>query len=88
MTIVLSPEQERFVQEKIDTGAFQSARDVVEAALQIMETQEHEKAEQLEEFRAELDRRIARADQGHTVDGQKFLASLRARSAARRAQQL
>lgn len=84
MNVSLTPELEDFVQNKVSTGRYTSASEVVREALRLLE--EHEKARtgQLAEFRAEADRRLASLDLGKGIDGESVFARIRAKSDQRR----
>ena len=87
MNVSLTPELERMVQEKVESGRYTSASEVVREALRLMETRDQrmaEREEALKEFQAMLDGRIAEADAGGWIDGEEAFARLRAKSAARR----
>jgi len=87
MNVSLTPELEKFVQEKVESGRYTSASEVVREALRLLEKQEErsrERDEALKAFQAELDRRIAEADAGKTMDGEEVFARLREKSKARR----
>ena len=57
MNVSLTPELERFVQEKVHSGRYISASEVVREALRLLEEHEKVRAAQLAEFREESDRR-------------------------------
>jgi antitoxin ParD1/3/4 len=82
MNVSLTPELERFVQEKVHSGRYTSASEVVREALRLLE--EHEKvcAVQLAEFREEINRRLASLERGEGIDSVTALAQLRQRSHA------
>lgn len=87
MNVSLTPELEKFVQDKVESGRYTSASEVVREALRLLEKKDHRDAERdeaLKAFQAELDRRIAEADAGGWIDGEEAFARLRARSEARR----
>jgi antitoxin ParD1/3/4 len=87
MNVSLTPELERMVQEKVESGRYTSASEVVREALRLMENRDLRMAERevsLKEFQAMLDGRIAEADAGGWIDGEEAFARLRAKSAARR----
>lgn len=77
MNVSLTPQLERYVQEKVQSGRYNSASEVVREALRLMEDHERIRAEQLREFRTELDRRLMEADRGEGVDGDTFMQGLR-----------
>jgi antitoxin ParD1/3/4 len=84
MNVSLTPELERFVQEKVHSGRYTSASEVVREALRLLEALEKVRAAQLAEFREESERRLASLDRGEGIDGATALAQLRQRSHARR----
>ena len=84
MNVSLTPELERFVQEKVHSGRYTSASEVVREALRLLEEHEKVRAAQLAEFREESDRRLASLERGEGIDGATALAQLRQRSPARR----
>jgi antitoxin ParD1/3/4 len=84
MNVSLTPELERFVQEKVRSGRYTSASEVVREALRLLEEHERVRTAQLLEFREEIDRRLATLDRGEGIDGTTALAQLRQRSQARR----
>ena len=84
MNVSLTPELERFVQEKLHSGRYTSASEVIREALRLLEEHEKVRAAQLTEFREEIDRRLASLERGEGIDGVTALAQLRQRSHARR----
>lgn len=84
MNVSLTHELERFVQEKVHSGRYTSASEVVREALRLLEEHEKVRAVQLAEFREEIDRRLASLDRGEGLDGATALTQLRHRSHARR----
>ena len=84
MNVSLTPALERFVQEKVHSGRYTSASEVVREALRLLEEHEKVRAVQLAEFREEIDRRLASLDRGEGLDGATALAQLHHRSHARR----
>jgi antitoxin ParD1/3/4 len=87
MNVSLTPELEKFVQDKVEGGRYTSASEVVREALRLMEKHDQrlaEREEALKAFQAELDRRIAEADAGGWIEGEEAFARLRAMSEARR----
>ena len=75
MNVSLTPELENFVSNKVGSGRYNSASEVVREALRLLEEHDSARAAQLAEFNEELGRRLASLDRGETVD----LAGARAR---------
>lgn len=79
MNVSLTPKLEKYIHTKVKAGSYTSASEVVREALRLLE-QNDERERELREFRAELDRRLAEADVGDTIDGEEVFANLRAKS--------
>jgi len=91
MNVSLTPELETFVQEKVRSGRYTSASEVVREALRLMEKRDQRLAEReqaLHAFQAKLDRRIAEADAGGWIDGEEAFAEIRAWTKARKQERL
>lgn len=84
MNVSLTPELEKFVSAKVDSGRYNSASEVVREALRLLEEHDAARAAQLAEFNGELGRRLAALDQGETVDPAQARARLERKSAERR----
>jgi antitoxin ParD1/3/4 len=84
VNVSLTPELEDFVQEKVKTGRYNSASEVVREALRLLEDHEKARAVQLDEFRAEINRRLASLDRGEGLDGEGVFSRLRQKSEERR----
>jgi antitoxin ParD1/3/4 len=83
VNISLTPELENFVQTKVTSGRYNSASEVVREALRLLEEHENVRAVQLEEFRSQVDQRLASLDSGKGVDGEGVFADLRKKSEQR-----
>jgi len=84
MNVSLTPELENFVHDKVTSGRYTSASEVVREALRLLEDHDHARAAQLEEFRAEVDRRLASLDAGKAIDGETVFAQIREKSKQKR----
>lgn len=87
MNVSLTPELERFVQAKVESGRYTSASEVVREALRLLGDHEQARPAQLAEFNRELERRLASLDRGESVDGGEVRRRLRKRSEQRRSRQ-
>ena len=67
MNVSLTPELEKFVASKVDSGRYNSASEVVREALRLLEEHERSRAAQLAEFNQELGRRLASLDRGESI---------------------
>ena len=59
MNVSLTPELEKYINNKVQTGRYNSASEVVREALRLLEEHEQARAAQLAEFNKELGRRLA-----------------------------
>jgi len=84
MNVSLTPELENFIQAKVKSGRYNSASEVIREALRLLDDHEKVRAVQLEEFRSEIDRRLASLDRGKGIQGEKVFAQLRQKSEKRR----
>jgi antitoxin ParD1/3/4 len=85
MNVSLTPELEAFVETRLKSGRYGSATDVVREAFRLLEDHERSREAELEEFRAEIDDRLASLDQGQGVDAEEAFARLRLKLAKRQA---
>jgi antitoxin ParD1/3/4 len=70
MNVTLPPELERFVQDKIKSGLFDSESEVVRAALRLMEDQDRPVVWGEGDIRAKIDAGLASLKAGKGVDGE------------------
>ncbi|AXC09465.1 hypothetical protein ACPOL_0078 [Acidisarcina polymorpha] len=80
MNISITPELERFVALKVESGRYTSASEVVREALRLLEQQENARNAQLAEFNRILEERLAASDRGELVDPQAARERLRRKS--------
>ena len=84
MNVSLTPELERFIREKVDSGRYHSSSEVVREALRLLEERERLRELRLEELRREIQKGI---DSGEPVDGEavfdRLLAKYEAMAAER-----
>lgn len=73
MSISLTPDQERFVQSKLQAGKYDSAEEVLEIALRLLEEFDRAEAEWVEDVRGKIDAAIAASEQTDPVDGETFV---------------
>jgi antitoxin ParD1/3/4 len=84
MNVSLTPELEKYVSDKVGSGRYTSASEVVREALRLLEREEKSRKEQLEDFNRELDARVAALDRGERVTKEEFLREMQELSARRR----
>lgn len=84
MNVSLTPELQKFVIAKVESGRYNSASEVVREALRLLEEHDQNRAAQLAEFNKELGRRLGSLDRGQRVDPGEARGRLQRKSAARR----
>lgn len=84
MNVSLTPELEKFVADKVESGRYNSASEVVREALRLLEEHEQARAAQLAAFHQELSQRMAALDGGEGVDPAAVRQGLQRRSTERR----
>jgi antitoxin ParD1/3/4 len=84
MNVSLTPQLEKFVSAKVESGRYNSASEVVREALRLLEEHDSTRAAQLAEFNEELGRRLAALDRGEVVDPIAVRTRLQRKSEQRR----
>ena len=77
MNISLTPELERLVDEKVKSGRYASASEVIREGLRLLEEREELKQHRLAEVRRKIDRGIEQLDRGLGIPGPEARARLR-----------
>ena len=78
MDISLTPELERMVVEKVESGLYSSPSEVVREALCLMRERDLARQQQLQELRRQIALGLAEADRGELLDGKEVFRELRA----------
>ena len=86
MNVSLTSELEQFVNNKVESGRYNSASEVVREALRLLEEHDRARSHQLAEFNEELGRRLASLDRGEKVSPAEARAKLQRKSERRRNQ--
>jgi antitoxin ParD1/3/4 len=76
MNVHLTPELEKLVQGKVESGRYNSASEVVREALRLMEQKDELRAVQLHELRSRIGKGLAEAGCGQVADGDVFMQGL------------
>jgi antitoxin ParD1/3/4 len=86
MNVSLTPELERLVQEKVSSGLYNSASEVVREALRLLQERDELRQVRLKELRREIAKGLEAADRGELVGADDVFEGLRRRNeeAARR----
>lgn len=77
MNISLTPELERLVDDKVKSGRYASASEVIREGLRLLEEQEQMKQQRLADVRRKIDRGIEQLDRGDGIPGPAARARLR-----------
>ncbi len=73
MSISLTPDLERFIQTKLQTGKYRSAQEVLEIALRLLDECDRADTEWVEEVREKIDMAIETSTHTPPVDGETFI---------------
>lgn len=84
MNVSLTPELEKLVQDKVKTGRYNSASEVVREALRLLEEQDQLRALRLDEIRKKIAEGLEALDRGEGLNGKEALERLRKKGEARR----
>jgi antitoxin ParD1/3/4 len=77
MNISLTPELERLVDDRVKSGRYASASEVIREGLRLLEEQDQLKQQRLAEVRRKIDRGIEQLDRGEGIPGPEARARLR-----------
>jgi len=84
MNVSLTPDLEKFISGKVESGRYNSASEVVREALRLLEEHDQARAARLTEFNEELSRRLDSLDRGEHVDPVQARARPKRKSETRR----
>jgi antitoxin ParD1/3/4 len=73
MSINLTPNQEHFIQTKLQTGKYRSAEEVLELALQLLDEYDHAKTQWVEDVREKVEAAIEVSNHTPPIDGEAFV---------------
>lgn len=83
MNVSLTPELEKFVSAKVDSGRYTSASEVIREALRLLEQKDRDRDVQLAAFNRELENRIAALDRGEYLEPETVRAYFEDKARAR-----
>lgn len=75
MNVSLTPELERFVRSKVETGLYNNASEVIRESLRLLK--EHDEVRR--KWQEQIERGWAQARAGQLVDGPRAIAAIRRR---------
>ena len=73
MSISLTPDQERFVQTKLQAGKYRSVEEILEIALRLLDEYDRAEAEWVEDVREKIDAAIAASEHTPPIEGETFV---------------
>lgn len=76
MNIVLTPEQEKFIESQISRGRYVNGQEIIDRALQLLEQQEQEYERWIQATRQKVMIGIEQLEKGEKVDGEVVVAQL------------
>lgn len=84
MNVSLTPELDQFVAQKVESGRYTSASEVVREALRLLEEQDKLRSGRIEAFNRELALRLESLDGGKSVEPHAAREALQEKSRMRR----
>lgn len=84
MNVSLTPELEKLIDEKVRSGMYGSASEVVRDGLRLLAERDRARDARLADLRLQLAEGLAAAERGEVADGERVFAEVRRRSNARR----
>jgi antitoxin ParD1/3/4 len=84
MNVSLTPELDKFVIGKVESGRYASASEVVREALRLLEAHDRVRGEELAAFNQELGARLDALDRGESVGAKSVKERLEQKSRERR----
>jgi antitoxin ParD1/3/4 len=84
MNVSLTPELEKLVESKVQSGRYQSASEVIREGLRLLDDQDRLREARLEEVRRKVQAGIDQLDRREGIDGGAILVELMQKSEALR----
>jgi len=76
LNVSLTPELDEFVRDRVDTGRYQTASEVVREGLRLLELQERDRDAAHAMLKNKLQLAAAQSESGALVDGEEFIDQL------------
>lgn len=76
LNISLTPQLERFIESRVQTGRYQSASEVVREGLRLLELRERETDLAFQTLKTKLHRAASQADRGELLDPSQLLRKI------------
>ena len=84
MNVSLTPELEKLVNDKVKSGQYTSASEVVREGLRLIQEQDELRRIKLETLKREIAKGIEQLDRGEGIPGEKVFAEIKKRNKALR----
>jgi len=84
MNVSLTQELEKLVQEKVRSGMYYSASEVIREALRLLQERDELRQQRIRAAREKIDRGIAQLDRGEGLDGEEFFEGLKQKAKKKR----
>jgi len=76
MNVSLTPELERYITEKVESGSYRSASEVVRESVRLMQRVEEDRAAKLAVLRRDIDEAVEQMERGEWIDGEEAFAEV------------
>lgn len=76
MNVSLTPELERYINDKVESGRYRSASEVVRESVRMLQRADEERTARLEALRRDIHEGLAELDRGEGIDGEEAFASI------------
>lgn len=76
LNISLTPELEGFINERVASGRYQTASEVVREGLRLLEERDERRQATLQELREQITTGLEQAQRGELLDGEKVMEAL------------
>lgn len=76
MSMILTPQQEQFIQSKLQTGKYRNAQEVLELAFKLLDEYEQADTDWINSVREKIDAAIAISEQAPPIDGKAFVGQI------------
>jgi len=73
MSISLTPNQEQFIQTKLQAGKYNSAQEILEIALRLLDEHDRADSEWSPQVGIKIDEAISAAERTPSIDGETFV---------------
>jgi len=73
MNISLTPDQERFIQNKLQAGKYRSTEEILEIALRLLDEYDRSETEWFKDVRVKIDAAIEASKDTEPIDGETFV---------------